>query len=243
MAVSWRFAPPPSHTNATLPAPCRDLVFEGEAYVVCTLPSAEYAVSVAHNDGRVKSTATAMDLFGARAAAGQAPVLTMNGGMYDLGLNPIGLLVENGRTLTPLNSRSGSGNFYMAPNGVFAINRSGRARVVDSAGWSGIAADAAFATQSGPLLVIGGQLHPAFGPNGTSRYRRNGVGVRADGAVVLAISRRGVSFGAFARLFRDPLQCPDALFLDGAVSALAGPQGAIVGGSFPAGPVIVADHR
>lgn len=212
--------------------------------MVCVLAPADYALSVAHNDGKAKATATVTDLAAARAAAaGRAPGLVMNGGMYDLGLNPIGLLVENGRALTPLNRRTGSGNFYLQPNGVFAVDRAGRARVIDSAGWSGIAADIAFATQSGPLLVIRGQLHPAFDPNGTSRYRRNGVGVRADGTVVLAISRREVSFGAFARLFRDALHCPDALFLDGAVSALSGPEGAIVGGTFPAGPVIVADRR
>lgn len=183
------------------------------------------------------------DLIAARTAAGRPPVLAMNGGMYDPGLNPVGLLIENSQTLNPLNPRTGSGNFYLQPNGVFTVDRRGRARVVDSAGWRGIAADTVFATQSGPLLVIGGRLHPALGPNGASRYRRNGVGVRADGTVVLAISRREVSFGAFARLFRDELHCPDALFLDGAVSALARPQGAIVGGTFPAGPVIVAERR
>jgi uncharacterized protein YigE (DUF2233 family) len=198
---------------------------------------------VAHNDGRVKATATVTDLIAAQTATGRTPVLAMNGGMYDLGLNAIGLLVENGQTLTPLNRRSGAGNFYLQPNGVFAINRSGHARVIDSAAWNGIATDTVYATQSGPMLVIGGRLHPAFEPNGSSRYRRNGVGVRADGTVVLAISRREVSFGAFARLFRDKLRCPDALFLDGAVSALAGPQGVIVGGTFPAGPVIVTDRR
>ncbi|RZJ41385.1 MAG: hypothetical protein EON86_10500 [Brevundimonas sp.] len=166
----------------------------------------------------------------------------MNGGMYDVDLNAIGLLIENGRELKPLNLRDGPGNFHLKPNGVFAIDRSGRARVVDSAAWT-TPPETAFATQSGPLLVIGGALHPAFEPDGVSRYRRNGVGVRTDGTVVLAISRRRVSFGAFARLFRDALACPDALFLDGAVSALSGPKGSIVGGPFAAGPVIVVDRK
>ncbi len=200
-------------------------------------------MSVAHNDGQANPAATVSDLIAARTASGRAPVLAMNAGMYDTRLNAIGLLVENGRTLTPLNRRSGDGNFYLQPNGVFAVDRSGRARVIDSAAWSAAAADTAFATQSGPLLVIKGRLHSAFQPDGTSRYRRNGVGVRADGTVILAISRGEVSFGAFARLFRDALACPDALFLDGAVSTLAGPGGAVVGGTFPAGPVILAERR
>lgn len=239
----WRFAPPPHQTDAALPEPCRPLTFEGEAYVVCTMRPDAYAVSVAHNDGKAKATATVTDFITAREGVGRPPVLVMNAGMYDFGLNPIGLLVEEGRTLKPLNQRDGPGNFHLKPNGVFFIDGQGRAGVVVSEDWAGQAATARYATQSGPMLVIGGKLHPAFEPNGTSRYRRNGVGVRADGTVVLAISRRVVSFGAFARLFRDELGCPDALFLDGAVSALAGPGGAVIGGTFPAGPMIVVDRK
>ena len=49
----------------------------------------------------------------------------------------------------------------------------------------------------------------------SSLKARNGVGVRADGKVIFAISQGDVSFDAFARLFRDGLSCPNALFLDG----------------------------
>lgn len=237
----WRFAPPPHQTDAALPVPCRPLVFEGEDYVVCEMRPDAWILSVAHNDGKAKATATVMDYITAREAAGHAPVLVMNAGMYDWGLNPIGLLIEDGRTLKALNLNDGDGNFHLKPNGVFAIDAQGRASV--SVSKAGVAEGARYATQSGPMLVIGGALHPAFEPNGASRYRRNGVGVRPDGTVVLAISRRVVSFGTFARLFRDTLGCPDALFLDGAVSALAGPDGAVVGGTFPAGPMIVVDRR
>lgn len=242
--VVWprRTAPPPLTIGTALPAPCREQVFDGDDYVVCILPPNRYAISLTHNDGQAKAAAKVMDVVRARVAAGRPPVLAMNGGMYDADLNAIGLLIENGRELQALNLRDGSGNFHLKPNGVFVVDRSGRARVVDSERWKA-ARETAFATQSGPMLVIDGDLHPTFQPNGASRYRRNGVGVRADGTVVLAISRRRVSFGAFARLFRDGLACPDALFLDGAVSALAGPEGQIVGGPFPAGPVIVVDHR
>lgn len=239
----WRFAPPPHQTDAALPDACRPLTFEGEAYVVCTVRPDTHRLSIGHNDGKAKALATVSDFISARTAAGRAPMLVMNAGMYDFDLKPIGLLVEEGRTLKALNQRDGSGNFHLKPNGVFFINGQGQAGVTASEGWTARAATARYATQSGPMLVIGGKLHPAFEPNGNSRYRRNGVGVRADGTVVLAISRRVVSFGAFARLFRDALGCPDALFLDGAVSALAGPDGAVVGGTLPAGPVIVVDRR
>jgi uncharacterized protein YigE (DUF2233 family) len=35
-----------------------------------------------------------------------------------------------------------------------------------------------FATQSGPLLVIDGRLHPRFSREGGSRKYRNGIGLR-----------------------------------------------------------------
>jgi uncharacterized protein YigE (DUF2233 family) len=41
------------------------------------------------------------------------------------------------------------------------------------------------------------------------------VEVRADGKVIFVISEEAVSFDALARLFRDALNCPNALFLDG----------------------------
>ena len=77
-----------------------------------------------------------------------------------------------------------------------------------------------WATQSGPMLVIDGALHPAFAPNGDSLHVRNGVGVDGAGIAWFAISDEPVSFGRFARLFRDSLGCRNALFLDGAVSSL-----------------------
>lgn len=79
--------------------------------------------------------------------------------------------------------------------------------------------------------------------NGDSRFVRNGVGVRPDGKVVFAISQQVVSFGRFARLFRDALACPDALYLDGFVSALADDNGVLVGGGHAAGPIVAVLAR
>lgn len=241
--AAWlTLAPSASPDAPPEPSPCDEQIFEDDAFVICVLPPNRYAISIAHNDGEAKADVGVMDAVRARAAQDRPPALAMNAGMYDADLDAIGLLIENGRLLHPLNTRDGPGNFHLKPNGVFAVEASGAARIVDSADWTPDP-DIAFATQSGPLLVINGALHPAFDPDGASRYRRNGVGVRPDGAVVLAISRGRVSFGAFARLFRDRLDCPDALFLDGAVSALAGPDGPIVGGTAPAGPVILVDRK
>ena len=83
----------------------------------------------------------------------------------------------------------------------------------------------AYATQSGPMLVIDGALHPRFLPGSDSLKVRNGVGVSADGRVHFAISEGRVRFHDFGTLFRDVLDAPDALFLDGTISAFqAGPR-------------------
>lgn len=75
------------------------------------------------------------------------------------------------------------------------------------------------ATQSGPLLVRNGVLHPAINAASTSRLLRNGVGISGD-TVIFVISEQPVNFYEIATYFRDELHCPDALYLDGVVSSL-----------------------
>ena len=102
----------------------------------------------------------------------------------------------------------------MEPNGIFYISAHGAA-VAETQAFLKQRPRADLATQSGPMLVIDGRLHPRFDRRSTSLKSRNGVGVRSDGKVIFAISQGDVSFDAFARLFRDGLNCPNALFLDG----------------------------
>jgi uncharacterized protein YigE (DUF2233 family) len=104
--------------------------------------------------------------------------------------------------------------FNMKPNGVFYVSVD-RAAVAETRAFLKQRPQADLATQSGPMLVINGRLHPRFDRHSTSLKTRNGVGVRADGKVIFAIPQGEVSFDAFAHLFRDGLNCPNALFLDG----------------------------
>jgi uncharacterized protein YigE (DUF2233 family) len=97
-----------------------------------------------------------------------------------------------------------------------------------------------FATQSGPMLVINGQIHPQFSEQSTSRKIRNGVGVKGQDTVVFAISEDPVTFSTFARLFRDELGCPNALFLDGSVSSLYAPSLEKMDTLMPMGPIVGA---
>ena len=145
--------------------------------------------------------------------------------------------VENGRQRHRINLANGPGNFHLKPNGVFAVAGDGTVQVVRSQDWQ--PGGARWATQSGPMLVIDGRLHPRFDSNGTSLHRRNGVGVADPNTAWFAISEEEVSFGRFARLFRDRLGCPDALYLDGSVSSLWDPGAGREDGFAALGPLIV----
>ncbi|KQV48354.1 hypothetical protein ASC95_20635 [Pelomonas sp. Root1217] len=153
---------------------------------------------------------------------GKTLAFGMNAGMYHADASPVGLLVIDGREIAPLNLSSGEGNFFLKPNGVFLLTAQG-ARVVDAVDYPALREGVLFATQSGPLLLKDGQIHPAFSANSASRYIRNGVCVLGSQSLFV-ITERPVTLHEFASFFRDDLQCKDALYLDGAVSSLYVPR-------------------
>jgi uncharacterized protein YigE (DUF2233 family) len=137
-----------------------------------------------------------------------------NGGMYHPDNSPVGLYIEGGRELVRASTSAGPGNFHMRPNGVFYLTGE-VAGVLETRSFIKRRLQVDFATQSGPMLVIDGKLHPRFARYGGSRKYRAGVGGRDSNSVVFAVSESEVSFGEFARLFRDKFRCQNALFLDG----------------------------
>ncbi|WP_291430642.1 phosphodiester glycosidase family protein [Deinococcus sp.] len=143
-----------------------------------------------------------------------------NSGIYAPGLKPLGLHVEQGRTLVPLNMARSGGNFALLPNGVFWV-KGARVGVTETRRYATLNVQPTFATQSGPLLLQGGKVHPEFNRGSTSFKLRSGVGVCRDGRVRFAVSAGPVNFYSFAVFFRDTLDCPDALYLDGSISAYA----------------------
>lgn len=236
-------SPKPPLVVGELPKTCRDLSFEGVPHAVCEIDPKAYSIIVARTDAQGVAYGS-LDKFDMAMAEKATPVLlAVNGGMYHEGLGPVGLYVEDGRQETPLNTAIGEGNFFLKPNGVFFVRPDGSAGVLETGAFAEARAQVAYATQSGPMLVIEGQIHPRFEPDGTSRFVRNGVGVRADGAMVLAISRQPVSLGSFARLFRDALSCPNALFLDGAISTLSDGERTLIGGKYPVGPILAVREK
>lgn len=150
-------------------------------------------------------------------------VFAMNAGMYHEDRAPVGLYREEGVQESPVVTRAGPGNFGLLPNGVLCIAET-RLQVYETLDFVAQNPACRDATQSGPMLVIDGALHPRFIDGGTSKYIRNGVGTSADGQrAVFAISNAPVNFHSFGRLFRDVLALPNALYFDGNVSRLYAP--------------------
>ena len=148
----------------------------------------------------------------------------MNGGMYRSDSRPVGLYIEDGRELAPVNTISLTGapsqipNFYKKPNGVFYLGDN-EAGILETGSFLAERPSAKYATQSGPMLVIDGAIHPAFIVGSTDRKPRNGVGVSSPTEVHFVITNGWVNFHEFARFFRDGLGCDSALFLDGGVAS------------------------
>ncbi len=158
---------------------------------------------------------------------GKTIAFATNAGIYERGPKPCGLTICQGREEVPLNLAAGEGNFYLKPNGVFYLGADGKAGVLESAAYARAGIHARLATQSGPLLLQNGVIHPAFNPQSQNLRQRSGVGVRReDGQVIFVVTdrrdpaRRIVSFHSFASFFLE-LGCADALFLDGDLSDFA----------------------
>lgn len=158
---------------------------------------------------------------------GEKLVFATNGGMYTPQRTPVGLLIIDSKEVSPINLKDGdksgdtTDNFYLKPNGVFALTNKG-AFIVESSkfnDWSK-KAKVTFATQSGPMLVINGDVHPKFHQDSSNLFVRNGVGVNSLSQVVFVISKKEVNFYDFAMLFKQQLKCKNALFLDGFVSRM-----------------------
>jgi uncharacterized protein YigE (DUF2233 family) len=146
----------------------------------------------------------------------QRLAFAMNGGMYMEDRSPLGLFIRDGETVRKLNTRQGYGNFYLKPNGVFYINTAGKGFVCATENFKP-GKDIRYATQSGPMLVTGGKIHPGFRKGSANVYVRNGVGILADGRMLFAMSKKEVNLYDFAVYFRQK-GCRNALFLDGFVS-------------------------
>jgi uncharacterized protein YigE (DUF2233 family) len=149
-------------------------------------------------------------------------LFAMNGGMYKKEKSPQGLFIQNGVTKAEIDTTTGNGNFYLKPNGVFFLRQDHTAGISLT---NQICQESTikYATQSGPMLVVNGTIHPAFKTNSTNLNIRNGVGILPNHHVVFAMSKKEINFYDFATYFKK-LGCKEALYLDGFVSRMYLPE-------------------
>lgn len=223
--------------TANASSACHQQDFDSASYVVCEVHVGDdLRLFLNGSDG--EPLATFARLKDTVALQGKRVDFAMNAGMYHPDRSPAGLYVEDGVEQSHIVTSDGPGNFGLLPNGVFCVG-DGALSVIESRAFVKTAPKCRFATQSGPMLVIHGVLHPRFLATSDSRYVRNGVGVAADGQTAwFAISDAPVTFHAFARLFRDALKTPNALFLDGSISRLYAPNLGRDDFGFPMGPMV-----
>ena len=205
-------------STSALAQSCQNETFEDDRYIVCGFDLSDSDIRLFWQNPEGAPYRTFETLANALDLNGMQLEFAMNGGMYGDDLSPIGLHVEDGQALREANTATSKNrpepNFFKKPNGVFYIGE-GTAGVMTTKVYLASPPDARFATQSGPMLVIDGKLHPAFIVDSDSRKPRNGVCAPSPTEVRFAITVGRVNFHDFGRFVRDHLGCDNALFLDG----------------------------
>ena len=220
-------APPPASPALAEPAAsavpgvqAQEMTFENARFDVIwvDLQKADLRLLYADASGKPLQTFAA-----AQAAVGGKAVALTNAGIFEPGQKPTGLLISDGQQRAPVNLQTGDGNFYLVPNGIFYLDATG-AHVTETHRFpSPPPPGITQATQSGPLLLWGGRIHPGLLPGSPNALIRSGVGVSASNRVALVVSRDKVTFYTLALFFRDVLECNNALYLDGTISQLYAP--------------------
>lgn len=214
---------------------CEDVSYQDLSYTTCTVDPADDKLRLFYrqDEAIVGSFSAIADLPDVAALP-----FAMNAGMYHPDRAPVGLYIENGVEVMRVIPNAGPGNFGLLPNGVLCITDDS-ASVVETLRYIAEAPVCRDATQSGPMLVIDGALHPRFLPDSQSRYLRNGVGTtQAGDKAVFVISNDPVTFYEFGSFFRDYLGLPQALYFDGKVSRLHAPALGRSDFGFQMGPMV-----
>ncbi|WP_224816320.1 phosphodiester glycosidase family protein [Hasllibacter sp. MH4015] len=218
-------------------AQCETVLFDGAEFTACEvdLTQANVRLFLRNDAGEVYGTFSRVEN---ELPQGARLGIAMNAGMFHEDRSPVGLYVEDGEQEMRIITSDGPGNFGLLPNGVLCLGEDGAA-VIESRAFAENPPECTHATQSGPMLVIDGDLHPRFLPDSDSLNIRNGVGIEADGGRMwMVISDQAVNFHHFARFFRDYLETPNALYFDGRVSRLHAPEIGRSDLGFPIGPIL-----
>lgn len=233
----WQSDPLPPASATPAPTPrAKDqtrIEFNHKGYYTVKLNPTLTNLELLWRDGQ-KRYGTLGAVEEALTAQGKRFLFATNAGMFHPDMRPVGLHIESGQELVPVDAQTEPpGNFYMKPNGVFMLRADRTPAIMTTHHFQKERpAHLRIATQSGPMLLIEGKHHPAFVQGSKHQTIRSGVGIADDGEVVFALSAEPVTLYEFASLFRDHFGCQNALYLDGAISALHAPH---LGHSQPSG--------
>lgn len=234
-------SPSPSASIASeVESACRQVIFENTPLTDCiAIPERHrIATALAGPDGNFRS----LSAFAATRDP-KTIAFAVNAGMFDEAGDPIGYFVQAGERTKELNTAEGEGNFHMQPNGVFFGSGDSWEIRTSEDFLDNVSERPDFGTQSGPMLVVNGRLHPEIRDDGPSRTIRNAVGVDERGRAHFVISAAPISFGKLARFYRDELKVKNALYLDGSVSQLWNPATERLDGGAPIGPILVVERK
>lgn len=140
--------------------------------------------------------------FGQHAQA----LITINGGFFDRNFKSLGLRISDGKTKSPLKKISWWGIFYIRNERPY----------ISSARQFQADKQISFAVQSGPRLLVNGQIPPLK----PGKAERTALGINNDGQVILLVTdNAALSTMELAQLLKSPpLNCINALNLDGGSS-------------------------
>ena len=141
--------------------------------------------------------------------------MAMNGGIYDKAYEPLGLYIENGEQIKPLN-RLRRRQLFIRPGGVFWLK--GQRAGITPINKFKPSPEITYAVQSGPMLIENGAINWRLKPSASSRKLRNGVGIDKQGRVVFMLSERETNFYDFACYAQSKLHVRQMLYLDGTIS-------------------------
>ena len=219
-------------------AECQDFKFQEAPFTACTakIPEDDIRLFLYDKTGNIYGQFQKLDNFLKEERLNI--IFATNGGMYHADRSPVGMYVENFKKFSPLIISDGPGNFGLLPNGVFCFNKK-EFMILETEKFARSQIQCQYATQSGPLLVIDGEIHPKFIKNGTSKIVRSGVGISRDGLkAIFLISNQAVNFHHFASTCLDRVEIDNALYLDGNISRLYSPKLNRIDFGFDIGPIV-----
>jgi len=229
----------------------QEIVYKGKKYVFIEANLKKQDVELFNEIDSTQKVHDFKSIHAVKEKENKQLLFAMNAGMFSKSQKPIGLYVSEGEISTPINliqkGPGHRGNFYdFPPNGVFVINAKNKAFIIKSAEFGTFEKknETLLATQSGPMLVIDGVFNKAFNDGSPNVNIRNGVGVNKKGNPVFVISKQEVNFYEFSVLFRDVLDCDNALYLDGVVSQWFAPEvNEKIESKYKIGPIVSVSNK